>query len=111
KGSSKGISSRTLLLLLAAGPVRALDQLAICAVLDPYTRCRWQALACLCESGGARGFLCGWVRLGDSNGAGRNLSPRPHSSALAAAGKDITTLGKDRLAQLDAARGETESGD
>src|SRR5262249_57244984 len=51
KGSSKGISPRTLLLLLAAGPVRALGQLAICAVLDPYTRCRWQALARLCESG------------------------------------------------------------
>src|SRR5262249_7682937 len=64
KGSSKGISPRTLLLLLAAGPVRALGQLAICAVLDPYTRCRWQALARLCESGGSRRLLCVGIGLG-----------------------------------------------
>src|SRR5262249_57905085 len=62
KGSSKGISPRTLLLLLAAGPVRALGQLAICAVLDPYTRCRWQALARLCESGGSPAVSCRCIR-------------------------------------------------
>jgi len=93
-----------------------LDQLAICAVLDPYTRCRWQALACLCESGGSRRLLCVGIGLGHAKWAGQILQPSPNSAAtaaipLAAAGKDITTLGKDRLAQLDAARGETESGD